>query len=88
MKAQDICRKNPGWMIKPIVVSRANTAYSVIHHGRGAENSMWRGGIDSKDILPASLAAWKGARAAEAEEVEDIQAWAEGGEQGGWSELE
>lgn len=86
--AEDLCRVNSGWMIKPIQVSRANTAYSVIHHARGAEHSMYREGVDSKEILPAAIFAWKGARAAEAKEVDEIQAWAEGGEQGGWSEME
>jgi hypothetical protein len=81
VKAQLICKKNPGWTIKPILVTRANTAYSLIHHGRGVENQMWRGGMDSKEILPASIHAWKGARVdVESSEVDGFDEMVLGGE--------
>jgi hypothetical protein len=83
-EAEEICRKNPGWMIRPIPVTHANTAYSPIYHARGVENQMYREGMDSKEILPAAIAAWKGARVEGESDAEEINAWAEGGEQGGW----
>lgn len=51
-KAEELVRANPGWVIRPILVTRANTAYSVIHHGRGAENDLWRQGVDQREITP------------------------------------
>src|SRR6202044_1635558 len=49
-EAESLCKRNVGWMIREIKVSKVNTAYSVIHHGRGVENEMYRSGVDSKEI--------------------------------------
>jgi len=52
-KAQDFVAKNPGYQIKPIQVSKANTAFSVVHHGTGIENELYRQeGVDSWSITP------------------------------------
>ena len=67
-------------MIREIKVSRVNTAYSVIHHARGAENQMYREGIDSKEILPGAIAAWKGARVDHESDAEGIQDLVMGGD--------
>ena len=53
-KAQDFVAKNPGYQIKPIQVSKANTAFSVVHHGDGIENELYRQqGVDSWSITPS-----------------------------------
>lgn len=49
---QDIAA-HPGWSIRPLRVSKANTAYSVIHHGRGLENELFAGGMVDREITPA-----------------------------------
>jgi hypothetical protein len=87
-QAEETCRKNPGWTIRPIPVTQANTAYSPIFHARGAENQMYRGGMDSKEILPAAIAAWKGAQVEGESDAAEINAWAEGGERGAWDASE
>jgi hypothetical protein len=51
-EAEDLVKANPGWMIRPIRVSKANTAFSVIHHGRGIENELYRGGMEDREITP------------------------------------
>lgn len=51
-EAQDIVDKNPGFQIKQISVSKANTAFSVIHHGSGIENELYQGGMIDRDITP------------------------------------
>jgi hypothetical protein len=52
-KAQAAILARPGWGIKPIPISRANTAYSVIHHGMGLEHELYQeGGMNSWDITP------------------------------------
>jgi hypothetical protein len=54
LKAQAFVEKNPGYMIKKIMVSKANTAYSPIHHGTGLENEMYKQhGVNPWDISPA-----------------------------------
>ena len=53
---------NPGYKIKPIPVSKANTPYSVIHHGTGVESEIFRTqGMDSWDITPGVVSQYKGA---------------------------
>lgn len=55
-KAQDFIAKNPGYAIKPIQVSKANTAFSVIHHGDGIENELYRQhGVDPWQITPGMV---------------------------------
>ena len=51
-KATEFITKNPGWSIRPVVASKANTHYSVIHHGTGLENELFRGGMSDRDISP------------------------------------
>lgn len=58
-KAEEFCQKNPGWQIKPIKVSKANTSYSVIHQGGGVEQEMLRGGFDSWDITPGVIGQYR-----------------------------
>lgn len=84
LKAQALVKLHPGWMIKPLIISRANTAYSVIHHGRGVENEMLRSGMDSRDILPGAVAGWKhrGAQASMETDADEINALV-GGEEWG-----
>lgn len=65
-KANDFLQQHPDWRIKPIPVTKANTAYSVIHHGTGVENELYRQhGMDSGDILPGVVTAWRGTRSAD-----------------------
>lgn len=53
-KAQDFVAKNPGYSIKTIQVSKANTAYSEVHHGTGLANELYRQeGVDSWSISPS-----------------------------------
>lgn len=52
-EAESDCTSHPGWTIRPIRVSKANTAFSVIHHGRGIENELYQGGMQDRDISPA-----------------------------------
>lgn len=52
-EAESDCTQNPGWLIRPIRVSKANTAFSVIHHGRGLENELFQGGMVDREITPA-----------------------------------
>jgi len=86
-RAQDIVKVNPGWMIKQLVVSRANSAYSLIHHGHGAENELYRQGVDSKEILPAMVAAYsaRGAVAKEESDAPEFNAIEAGGD---WTQAE
>jgi len=84
-KAEEYVAARPGWMVKPIMVSKANTAYSVIHHGGGIENELLRReGMDQWDITPGVVAAWRGAKSndqgQEAEEFASLlagESWAE-----------
>jgi hypothetical protein len=49
-----------GWGIKPIIVSKANTAYSIIHHGTGLESELFREyGLDSWDVLPGVVSRYR-----------------------------
>lgn len=60
--AEKTVAANPGFKIKTIPVSKANTAYSVIHHGTGIENEMFREqGMDSADITPNMVSEYRGA---------------------------
>jgi hypothetical protein len=79
-QAQALVKANPGWQIREIIVSRANTAYSLIHHGRGIENEMYRQGVDQKEILPGAIQRWKGARAMEESDADDLQELVVGGD--------
>ena len=40
------------WSIRPIRVSKANTAFSSIHHGTGLENELYRAGMMDRDVTP------------------------------------
>lgn len=75
-EAQKKILGHPGWVIRPIPISRVNTAYSVIHHGRGAENELWRQGVDQKEITPGLAyqyrMAHEGARAMEESDADDL----------------
>jgi hypothetical protein len=51
-EAEEIIANNPGFQIKPIMVSKANTAFSVIHHGSGIERELHQAGIADRDITP------------------------------------
>jgi hypothetical protein len=51
-EAEADCAANPGWTIRPIRVSKANTAWSSIHHGRGLENELYAAGMADREITP------------------------------------
>jgi hypothetical protein len=57
-KAQDFVAKNPGYQIKPIQVSKANTAYSPIFHERGLESELYREGVSPFEITPNLVTAY------------------------------
>lgn len=64
--AQQLIAKNPLWVIKPVPISKANTAYSLVHHGKGPEAELYREhGMASREILPGIVQLYKGARASE-----------------------
>lgn len=52
-KAEAEAARHPGWQVKSIPVSKANTAYSIVHHGGGLEHELYVQGIRSQDITPA-----------------------------------
>ncbi len=52
-EAEELVAANPGWQIRPIPVSKANTAFSVIHHQRGLENELYQSGVADREISPA-----------------------------------
>jgi hypothetical protein len=63
-KAQEAVAKNPGWFIKPIIVSQANTFYSPIYHSRNSpENAMLREGVDQFEITPGMAQLYRAAQA-------------------------
>lgn len=51
-EAEEIVAANPGFQIKSIMVSKANTAFSVIHHGNGIERELYQAGMADRDITP------------------------------------
>lgn len=51
-EAEEIVDVNPGFQIKPLIVSKANTAFSVIHHGNGIERELYQAGMVDRDITP------------------------------------
>lgn len=62
LKAQAFIEKNPGYQIKKIMVSKANTSWSSIHHGTGIESEIYRqGGVDSWSITPNLVTAYQDA---------------------------
>ena len=61
-KAGELIAQNKGWQIKPIMVTKANTAYSLVHHSSGPENDLYRQGVDSRDILPGMVHLYRSAR--------------------------
>lgn len=64
--AQELVKRNPTWQIKPVMITKANTAYSIIHHGKGLENELYREhGLDSREILPSLVQLYRGARASD-----------------------
>jgi len=51
-EAEAVLAANPTWTVRPIRVSKANTAFSVIHHGSGLEREMYAGGMEDRLITP------------------------------------
>lgn len=66
-KAQAAIKNKPGWSIRPVQVTRVNTAYSPIYHGTGPESRMLREGIDQFEINPVTVGAYRVARSYDAE---------------------
>lgn len=65
-RVTEIQQQHPGWIIKPIPISKVNTAFSLVHYGTGVENDLYkREGMDSWDITPGVVDAWRGARSAD-----------------------
>jgi hypothetical protein len=53
LKAQAFVEKNPGYKIKKIMVSKANTSWSEIHNGNGLANELYKQhGMNPWDITP------------------------------------
>lgn len=84
-QAMDIIAQpiNRGWQIKPIPVTRANTAYSVVHHSSGPENDLYRQGVDSRDITPGMVQLWRGAKAGSESDATMLNDLIAGGMDGG-----
>ena len=59
-KAQEFIAKNPGYQIKAIMASKANTAWSPIFHGNGIERELHREqGVSSWDITPTLVSQYQ-----------------------------
>lgn len=54
-EAEKLASDHPGWQIKPIRVSKANTAWSPIHHGSGLARELYLSGVQDRDITPDLL---------------------------------
>ena len=81
-KALDTINANPGLKMKPIVVSKANTAWSPIYHGTGAERQLLKEGMESRDILPNVIELWKGAQPPRGSDAGDLNSLAAGDDMG------
>lgn len=81
--AMEIIGANKGWQIKNILVTKANTAYSIIHHETGPANDLYRSGVDSRDITPAMTHLLKGARAGNSSDADALNELMNSGEMGG-----
>lgn len=81
-KALDTINANPGLRMKPIVVSKANTAWSPIYHGTGAERQLLKEGMESRDILPNVIELWKGAQPPRGSDAEGLNSLAAGDDMG------
>lgn len=53
--AEELVAKNPGFLIRPIRVSKANTAYSPIYHGQGLARELLLAGVQDREITPDLL---------------------------------
>jgi hypothetical protein len=82
-KAMEIMNANPGWKIKNIPVTKANTAHSIIHHETGPANDLYRSGVDSRDITPAMTHLLRGARAGNESDAEQLNELMNSGDMGG-----
>lgn len=51
-EAEALLAAHPDWQLRPIRVSKANTAFSVIHHGTGLEREMYQQGMEDRAITP------------------------------------
>ncbi len=54
-QAEDMVARHPGWRIRPLMVSKANTAWSPIYHGRGLERELLLSGMEDRNITPDLL---------------------------------
>lgn len=60
--AQRQCEGKPGWMPMPILICKANTLFSPIFDGNGAESELrFQHGVSSDKILPDMVHAYKDA---------------------------
>jgi hypothetical protein len=60
--ALQMASANPGWCVKPLLICKANTMYSAVHQGNGAEHDLhYRYGMPSTEILPDVVSAYKAA---------------------------
>ena len=84
-KAYEFIGQNPGWQIKEIRITKANTAYSPIFHGSGLENDLHRRGVESRDITPNMVQLWRGAKSGVESDARRLNAMLSG-EEGGMSE--
>lgn len=60
--AEQMIQGKTNWTVKPIMICKANTAFSPIFHGTGAQNELHRKyGMRSVDILPDVVSAYSAA---------------------------
>lgn len=71
-KAMESIGANPGWKIKNIIVSKANTAHSIIHHESGPANDLYRSGVDSREISPHMIHLLRSARSGQESDAEHL----------------
>jgi hypothetical protein len=54
-KAEQAVAQHPGWSVRPLRVTQANTAYSPIYHGNGIARELYLGGMQDRDVTPDLL---------------------------------
>ena len=59
--AQEMVAGNKGWTVQPVLICKANTAFSAIHDQSGPEHDLrFKFGMRSEQILPDVVSAYRG----------------------------
>jgi hypothetical protein len=80
-EAHAIISGKVGWRVQPIMICKANTPYSLVHDGNGAESELrYKHGLPSDKILPETVNAYKASMA----DIKAAVASVAGGDDGDW----